>query len=90
MAPSLCDYLALSSKRLMLTNGALLGERLSFCKFDHSFHKSPSKSSAVRPETVSSISFSQKAASYLSRPRLRSQSPRASDDCPGETTCPGQ
>jgi hypothetical protein len=50
MAPSLCDYLAFSSKRLMLTNGALLGERLSFCKLDHSFHKSPSKSSAVRPE----------------------------------------
>ena len=37
MAPSLCDYLAFSSKRLMLTNGALLGERLSFCKLDDSF-----------------------------------------------------
>jgi hypothetical protein len=42
MAASLCDYLAFSSKRLMLTNGALLGERLSFCKLHHSFHKSPS------------------------------------------------
>ena len=36
------------------------------------------RSSVVRfGRTVSSISFSRNAASYLSRPRLRSQSPRS-------------
>jgi hypothetical protein len=58
------------------------------------------KSSAVKlGRTVPSISFSRNAASYRSRPRLRSQppismmasySPLANDDRLGETTCLGR